>query len=144
MVPTACGKLAGVVRIALASVSLGLAIACTATTPSTEERARAIEREVWSPYCPGRLLSDCTTQQARELRDEIHRRVERGESSDEVLSWIRSNHGQEALARPDPRGVGLAVWLVPAVIFAVGAVVLGRLVRKWSKAGSGGAAPPVS
>jgi cytochrome c-type biogenesis protein CcmH/NrfF len=113
---------------------MGVAIACATGSPTADERSRAIEREVWSPYCPGRLLVDCTTQQARELRDEISRRVERGDSSQEVLDWIRRNHGDEALARPDARGTGLAVWLVPVAIFAVGAIVVGRLIRRWSRA----------
>ena len=121
-------------RIVVVSLTLGLSIACAATPSTTEERARAIEREVWSPYCPGRLLSDCTTQQARELRDEIHRRVSSGQDSDEVLAWIRRNHGNEALARPEWRGAGLAVWIIPLLIFVIGVIVLTRLVRKWSRA----------
>ena len=105
-----------------------------ADTATSAARARAIEREVWSPYCPGRLLVDCTTDQARELRAEIDRRVERGESTDEILDWIRTNHGDEALARPDASGAGLVVWLVPAVIFLLGGGIVVALIRRWTKA----------
>ena len=111
-----------------------MSIACSTTQAGPAERAQAIEREVWSPYCPGRLLSDCTTAQARELRDEIGDRIERGESSDDVLEWIRRNHGDEALARPELRGAGFAIWLVPVLLFAIGALVVARVIRKWSRA----------
>ncbi len=122
-----------VMRLSLAIFTLAIAFACGAQQPSIDDQARAIEREVWSPYCPGRLLIDCTTRQARELRSEIEDRLERGERPDQVLEWIRRNHGSEALARPDARGLGLAVWLVPAAIFAAGAVTVGSLVRRWTK-----------
>ncbi len=87
---------------------------------------------MWSPYCPGRLLIECTTQQARELRNQIADRLEGGQTSDQVIDWIRRNHGEEALARPDTKGAGLAVWLVPAAIFLVGGLIVGLLIRKWS------------
>jgi cytochrome c-type biogenesis protein CcmH len=123
------------VRNALAAALLvGAVFACARAEPAPAERARAIESQVWSPYCPGRLLSDCTTQQARELRAEILRRVEGGQSGEEVLAWIRRNHGDEALARPEASGAGLLLWLAPAAIFAAGAAVLVVLVRRWSRA----------
>lgn len=119
-------------RLLLATLTF-LAVACGIQQQSTHEQARAIEREVWSPYCPGRLLVDCTTTQARELRSEIEDRLEGGESPGEVLAWIRRNHGSEALARPEPTGFGLAVWLVPAAIFVIGAIAVASLVRRWTR-----------
>jgi cytochrome c-type biogenesis protein CcmH/NrfF len=118
-------------RIVLAACCLAVLFGCTSEdTAPTESRARAIEREVWSPYCPGRLLVDCTTDQARQLRNEIDKRVERGDSTDAILAWIRTNHGDEALARPEARGAGLVIWLVPAAIFLAGAVVVAVAIRR--------------
>jgi cytochrome c-type biogenesis protein CcmH/NrfF len=122
-------------RLVLVGLCLAFAIACAGpAAQTTTDRARAIEREVWSPYCPGRLLIDCTTQQARELRTEIERRIERGDSTDEVLAWIRRNHGDEALASPGGGGTGLVVWLVPAAIFLAGAGVVSASIRRWTRA----------
>lgn len=126
------------VRASLAILTFALAVACGAPQPSIDDRARAIEREVWSPYCPGRLLVDCTTRQARELRAEIESRLERGDTSAEVLQWIKGNHGVEALARPEASGFGLAVWLVPAAIFLAGAITVAAVVRRWTRAPSVG------
>ena len=89
---------------------------------------------MWSPYCPGRLLTDCATQQARQLRTDIRERLEAGEEPDEVLAWVRSEFGDSALAAPDASAKGLVIWLVPAAIFAAGAVVVVRTVRKWRRA----------
>jgi len=94
-----------------------------------EERAQAIEGEVWSPYCPGRLLIDCTAGQSRVLRDEILRRVEQGQSDHAVLAWIRNEFGDEAIADPSGPG-GFVIWLVPVLLFAIGAFVVVRVVRR--------------
>ena len=90
--------------------------------------AHDIERQVWSPYCPGRLLIDCPTRQADELRAEISRRLERGESANEVMRWIRLNYGNEAIARPE----SAFVWSFPIALLVLGTGVLAVLLRRWT------------
>ena len=114
--------------IVLCSLAVVL-FACGRPALTPAERARAIEAEVWSPYCPGRLLVDCTTTQARELRTEIQERIERGDDEAEVIDWVRSEFGDEAIARPVDGG-GLVVWLVPVLIFLVGATIVTLVVRR--------------
>src|ERR1700757_3792792 len=74
--------------------------------------AHRIEGQVWSPYCPGRLLIDCPTKQADDLRAEISRRLAAGQSADDVMRWIRLNFGNEAIARPSGRDTML-IWSFP-------------------------------
>jgi cytochrome c-type biogenesis protein CcmH len=144
MVPTATDMLAPMSRSRMFFVALlVVALAACARAPmTTADRARGIEGQVWSPYCPGRLLIDCTTPQARTLRDRIQHRIEDGQTDAEVLGWIRGNFGDEALARPRANGAGLAIWLVPAVLFAMGAIVLGGLVRRWTHTRAEEPGPP--
>lgn len=142
MLSTGPDKLAPMTRIAYVVIALATAAAaCSGVRSSVDERAQLIEAQVWSPYCPGRLLIDCTTEQARELRAQITDRLERGQTNGQVLDWIRRNYGSEALARPESNGLGLAVWLVPAAVFVVGGIVVGGLIRKWS---AGSAAKPTA
>lgn len=115
--------------VVVAVVLLG---ACASGEPPVAERAHRIESQVWSPYCPGRLLVDCTTEQAHELRATIESRLASGESPEEVLAWIRSNYGEEALARPGG-GAGLAIWLVPAAALLAGLGAVALVVRRWRR-----------
>jgi cytochrome c-type biogenesis protein CcmH len=109
------------------------------------ERVRALESRIWSPYCPGRLLADCTTRQATELRVEIADRVASGDSDAEVTGWLRSNFGDEVLAAPAPGPRGLAIWLIPGAALLAGAVLVAGAVRRWSRPGaSDEPAPPVT
>jgi cytochrome c-type biogenesis protein CcmH len=121
--------LAGV-RVFLVTLVLGLSVACASGDPSDASRAREVEAQVWSPYCPGRLLIDCGTEQAHDLREQIASRVERGESTAEVLVWVRREYGDQAIARPAASGAGLLIWLVPAAIFLLGAGLVVRFVSR--------------
>ena len=94
--------------------------------------AHRIEGQVWSPYCPGRLLIDCPTKQADELRAEIERRIDAGQSSDSVMRWIRLNFGNEAIARPSGHDTVL-IWSLPVALFVVGTPLLAILVRRWTR-----------
>ncbi|MGH7856720.1 MAG: cytochrome c-type biogenesis protein [Candidatus Binatia bacterium] len=109
-----------------------LLVACNAQPTDPAQNARAVEAQVWSPYCPGRLLIDCTTRQARELRTAIERRFESGQSPDAVLRWIRLNYGDEALARPSPRNA-LLVWSFPAAVLVGGVAILAWRIRRWTR-----------
>ena len=113
-------------RALIVFACLLVAAGCTGAKHNT---AQSIESQVWSPYCPGRLLIDCTTSQARDLRADIQRRVDRGDGADSVMRWIAGEFGNEAIARPSGRS-GLVIWLVPALLFAIGLVVVVRFVRK--------------
>ena len=124
--PTTADKLTDVRRL-LPFLFLVL-VACG--SPTAADRAHAIEGQVWSPYCPGRLLIDCTTTQARELRNDIAEKINDGESDTEVLAWVRSEYGPRSIARPETSGTGLIVWLMPAVIFIVGAFVVVRFLKQ--------------
>jgi len=118
---------------ALCAIALALLTSCGPQNVSSAKRAQSIEAQVWSPYCPGRLLIDCTTRQARELRADIRERVREGDTDDEVLAWVRGNYGDEALAEPDASGIGLIIWLGPLVLIAGGAIVLTVMLRRWSR-----------
>ena len=111
-----------------------LALAClfiACASPHADE-AHHIEAQVWSPYCPGRLLIDCTTQQADELRGQIAQRLAAGQSADDVLRFIRLNFGDGALARPSGHDT-LLVWSFPVALFVIGVPLLILLLRRWTR-----------
>ena len=103
--------------------------ACGSAFDAERDTAAGIESKVWSPYCPGRLLADCPTTQSRELREEIAERVDRGETEAEVLAWVKGEFGETSVAEPDASPGGLLIWLVPAAIFVVGALLVVRRAR---------------
>lgn len=119
--------------VLLGAALLATGVGCGSADEAPEVEARRIEGQVWSPYCPGRLLAECTTQQSHELRDEIETRLGRGEDPDEVVAWLQANYGEEILAQPADDPTGWALWLVPAGLLVAGGGVTVWLIRRWRR-----------
>jgi cytochrome c-type biogenesis protein CcmH/NrfF len=74
-------------------------------------------------------LATCPSPAAGDLRREIAARASAGETASEIKESLVYRFGDALRAEPEPRGAGLALWVVPALL---GAGILAFLV-----AGSG-------
>ncbi len=96
------------------------------------ERANALSQEIASPFCPGVTLHECPSQQALRLRDRIEAWFEDGLSREQVLARLEDEYGPGIHAAPATEGAGLAAWLLPGLVAAVGLLLAFVLVRRWS------------
>lgn len=80
---------------------------------------RDVYQEIQSPYCPGRALSDCPTEKAEKLREQIKLKLESGENKHDVVEEIILKYGEEYRAKPKTSGFGMFAWIVP-FIFIIG------------------------
>jgi len=83
------------------------------------EAAKAIG-ELFSPYCPGYILTICPSPTAAVLRDSINMYAVAGWSSDELVEWMISNHGEEYRAIPLRKGWGIWAWVLPPLGLIMG------------------------
>ena len=77
-----------------------------------------------SPYCPGLMLEVCTSYTGALLRDSIQEMAREGWTTDELVDWVLSRHGEEYLAYPRASGAGLLAWLVPPAVILLGVVAV--------------------
>ncbi len=137
---------------AAASVLLGIMLAATplarAETTSlmstgTVHIENDTERGVFGSLrcmcgsCPRDLLSTCTCSTAEEARETIREKLRAGQLRDQILAEYATQYGSEALAVPPNHGVLRGIWAVPVVAISLGAIGLGRLMRRW-RSGNGG------
>ncbi len=101
---------------------------------SAEQQASVLAHQLMSPYCPGLLLADCRSEGARELRAEILRRLQTGESATTVEDDLVMRFGPSIRTVPPFEGVGLVVWIDPLVLglaaFSVLVVAVRRATRR--------------
>jgi cytochrome c-type biogenesis protein CcmH/NrfF len=104
-----------------------------------------LERELMSPYCPGRSLVECPSPQATELRMWIHAQEQAGVSRADVEARLVREFGDETLRHaPRAEGWGLWAYLMPAlVLLAGGALVVWFLGRSRAPAVREPPAPPL-
>ena len=130
----------GLGLLLLAVGSIGLA----PSSASAEEETwgYALAHELMSPYCPGRTLSACTSDQAAELRQWILLQEAAGASEEEVVSVLEQRFGDVIRSSPEAEGWGLAAWLLPGAVLLIGALaVVGVLRRMVAKPENPGAPP---
>ena len=94
-----------------------------APSPDAEQLTRDLSNDLMSPYCPGRTISSCPSEQARKLEDYIMEQAESGKSRDEIETMLVDRFGREKLgSKTDPLvlygslGAALAAGLL--IVFA--------------------------
>lgn len=119
-----------VVLVVLASV-LGLGIAMPVAAEQTEPvYGYALAHELMSPFCPGRTLAACTSEQAAEMRQWILLQEASGATREEVIAVLQSRYGDVILSAPAAEGWGLAAWLLPGAAVLIGALLAAIVLRK--------------
>jgi cytochrome c-type biogenesis protein CcmH len=132
-------------KVGSALVLLLLGVAWALPAPGAEEKSGwgyQLSKEVMSPYCPGRSLSDCPSPQAAELREWIVEQENAGVSRSEVEQELFQVFGDQLLQAPRAEGMGLMAYLIPALVFATGGVLVVFFLRRQRLATVGGETAP--
>jgi cytochrome c-type biogenesis protein CcmH len=125
---TAVALLLGAVTVA----TVALVVAASGGGATTlQDRVDAIASDLRCPVCQNLSVADSPSLIAREMRTTITEQVRAGASPDDVKSYFVQRYGRWILLSPDTSGLGLIVWMVPALALAAGAaLVITRLRRK--------------
>lgn len=106
--------------------------------PAQELESKAIFDAVLSPFCPGRLLRDCPSTAAHELKDKIRGMVVEGKSRAEIESYLFALYGDSIRSVPPREGFGYVAWWGPAVFLGLGLTILGLWLRSKQRSAAEG------
>ena len=109
-------------------------------TPAQERDASEAISSVMSPFCPGRLLSDCPSSDAAALRDQIKAKIASGQSMEDITTFMINLYGNRILAAPRFEGVGRLAWLAPIAFVIAGLL----LVLAWLRLNSSDEDPDIT
>jgi cytochrome c-type biogenesis protein CcmH/NrfF len=109
---------------------------------ASEDWSREVERELMSPYCPGRSLIECPSPQATELRLWIQAQERAGVPRAEVEKRLFEQFGDQLRHSPRAEGWGLWAYLVPAFALLAGAALVFVFLRRQAGAPAPAAAAP--
>lgn len=106
-----------------------LVVAATVAMAWAQPRDAAVDAQtiftsVMSPYCPGRLLADCPSPAAFELRADILRRLASGETAADIERDLYRTFGDSIRAVPPARGWGRVLAVAPAIALVLSAAAL--------------------
>jgi cytochrome c-type biogenesis protein CcmH len=120
------------VLILLGSSGTVGAIDPTASLDSPEQQAlyERLTAEVRCLVCQNQSIADSTAPLAQDLRQEIRRKIEQGQTESEIKAFLTERYGDFVLYRPRYGGVSSVLWIAPGLFLLVGAIVLWRIVRR--------------
>jgi cytochrome c-type biogenesis protein CcmH len=98
--------------------------------PEVDREAGKIFGSVMSPYCPGKLLGDCPSPAAMQLRETIRERVAAGEPADTIRDEFYEAYGEYIRAAPSAEGFDLLAWVLPFLVIALGAAAIFAWMRR--------------
>lgn len=101
--------------------------------PTDAERVDAIAHSVRCPTCRGQSVADSDAPAAANVRTDIVRRVEEGESDDEIRSALAARFGESILLTPPRSGVAGLVWVLPVLGLVAAAAGLTFAFRRWRR-----------
>lgn len=104
-----------------------------------EKLTSAVASQLRCPVCQGMSVEDSPTELARDMRAVVREQLASGKSPEEVKAYFVSKYGEWILLEPKPRGLNLAIYLLPVVVLGAGAGLIVRSVRRWTGAPSAGA-----
>ncbi len=101
--------------------------------PTLGQRADRIAREVRCPTCESQSAADSRAPASDAIRAEIRRRLEAGESDDEVRAFLVSRYGKDILLKPEAEGVAGLVWALPVATGMCAVAGLALAFRRWRR-----------
>jgi len=112
--------------------------------PKVIEETDYIMGTLMSPYCPGRLLKDCPSGQAFQLKEKISTRLQSGETSEAVVADLINTFGDEIRAAPEVKGFGIVAWFAPGLFLLIGAALILVWLKSRTQQREPNQAPPLT
>src|SRR6185503_9304914 len=95
-----------------------------------ESRARDLSRELRCMVCQNQSIDDSEAPLARDLRLLVRERLTKGDSDQQVLSFLVSRYGEFVLLRPPLEWHTLLLWGLPPAPLAAGTIGLFIMSRR--------------
>ena len=127
-----CGALLGLFLVTTAQAAIDT---YEFRDEAERERYRTLTEELRCPKCQNQNIADSDAPIAMDLRAEIYRKLEAGESNAQIIDYLVARYGDFVLYKPPVSGRTLLLWYGPAALLVGGFVLLGVIVLRRRKGG---------
>jgi cytochrome c-type biogenesis protein CcmH len=98
--------------------------------PEHQALYATITQEVRCLVCQNQTIGNSTAPLAADLRREIRRMIEAGQSEAEIKEFLVERYGDFILYKPLFRKWNLVLWLGPVMFLFIGFIALSRIVSR--------------
>jgi cytochrome c-type biogenesis protein CcmH len=100
--------------------------------PQQQALYELITNEVRCLVCQNQTIADSTAPLAADLRREIRKKIEAGQSEAQIKDFLVERYGDFILYKPRFKSWNIVLWLGPAVFLVIGFIALMRIVKQRS------------
>ena len=95
-------------------------------------KARAIEiaEQLRCLVCQNQTIADSNADLAVDLRRQVREQIAAGRTDREIIDFMTARYGDFVLYRPPFKATTVLLWGGPALLLAIGAFMLARLIRE--------------
>ena len=97
--------------------------------PAMQARYEKLISEVRCLQCQNQSIKDSNVTLAADLRREVARMIDEGQTDEEIAEFLVTRYGEFALYRPRASGKMMALWLAPFALVLLAGFGLVRVVR---------------
>ena len=98
--------------------------------PVLEARARHLSEELRCMVCQNQSIDDSEAPLARDLRLLVRRRLQAGDSDQQVLDFLVARYGDFVLLKPPVKLDTLLLWGLPPAALVAGLIALVTMARR--------------
>ena len=95
----------------------------------TDDDVNRVAKQLFCPVCESTPLDVCPTQACAQWRALIRQKLADGWTDEQIKQYFVDQYGVRVLAEPPHQGLNWLVYIVPAVLFVAGVVILARTMR---------------
>jgi cytochrome c-type biogenesis protein CcmH len=114
------------------SVSAVLGVFAQDNLP-TDDDVNAIAKQLYCPVCENIPLDVCPTQACEQWRATIREKLAEGWEEKQIKDYFVAQYGDRVLAEPPARGLNWLIYILPPVVILIGAYVLFRAFKTWTR-----------
>ncbi|AHL76159.1 cytochrome C [Stutzerimonas stutzeri] len=113
-------------------------------TDAERERYRTLVEELRCPKCQNQNIADSNAPIAMDLRREIYRMVEEGQSNEQVVDYLVARYGDFVRYKPPVNAKTLVLWYGPFALLVLGFGVLAFILIRRRRSAAGVASNTLS
>ena len=103
-----------------------------------DQLAAEVAAQLRCPVCRNQSVLESSSGLAREMQSVVRDRLASGETPEEVRAYFVDRYGDWILLKPEPKGMNLLVYLLPAAALLFGGVILYYRFKRWTGATASG------
>lgn len=101
------------------------------------ERYRTLVEELRCPKCQNQNIADSNAPIAMDLRREIYRMLEEGQSNEQIVEFLVARYGDFVRYKPPVNTKTLVLWYGPIVLLVIGFGVLAFILMRRRRGSDG-------